>query len=216
MTARIRHRLAAASAMWVPVAALVLLAGVWSPAFAQEAPTEYYVEGGLDFSHFNNDYGNGNGQWLAFILSQRANYSLRFDVSHAARWGDEGYGGGLLAQKFIGRLMLGAGASGGGGRFIYPTYRVDASVGYGFLPEGNLQVILAYLHEQSKVENYYDRGSISANYYMNSHWIFGGFFNYDVGQPGDTVTKSIGLGATWYTWKKRYIGGLVSYGDVNY
>jgi len=214
--AHIRYRRIGSRALWAVVAALVLAAATFAPASAQEAPTVYYVEGGLDFSHFSDPYGNGNGQWLVFILSQPANYSLRFDLSRAERWGDEGVGGGLLAQKFIDRLTLGASVSGGGGKFIYPDYRVDASVGYGFLAEGNLQITLAYLHEQSKAENSYDRGAVSANYYMKSHWIFGGYFNYDVGQPGDTVTKSIGLGATWYTWQKRYIGGMASYGDVNY
>jgi len=202
--------------LWVAVAAVLAVAAACTPAAAQEAPTNYYVEGGLDFSHFTHDNGNGNGQWLVLILSQPAKHTLRFDLSRAERWDDEGVGGGLLLNKYVGRLTLGAGASGGSGNFIYPEYRVDASVGYGFLAKGNLKIVLGYLHEQSKAENSYSRMAISANYYMNSHWIFGGFFNYDVGQPGDTVTKSMGLGATWFTWQKRYIGGLFSYGDVNY
>jgi YaiO family outer membrane protein len=198
----------------VLVAALLLAACV--PAAAQQGKNVYYLEGGVDFSHFSNDYGNGNGQWVTFILSQPANYNLRFDLSRAERWGDQGVGGGLLFTKFVGRLTLGAGASGGSGDFIYPDYRVDATAGYAFLPKGNLQISLGYLHEQSKAENSYDRMSISANWYVNSHWIFGGYFNYDIGQPGDTVTKTVGLGATWYTWQKRYIGGMIVYGDVNY
>jgi YaiO family outer membrane protein len=186
-----------------------------TPAAAQ-APNTYYIEGGLDLAHFSDNYGNGNGQWLVFILSQPANYNLRFDLSRAQRWGDRGVGGGLSFSKYLDRLTLAAGASGGSGDFIYPEYRLEASVGYGLLPQGNLLVMLGYLHDQSKVDNYFDRVALSANWYMDSHWIFGGFFNYDIGQPGDTVTMSLGLGATWFTWKKRYIGGTVTYGDVNY
>jgi YaiO family outer membrane protein len=207
----------------VVTAALLAAAAACAPAMAQGPSNVYYAEVGVDFAHFSDPYGNGNGQWLAFILSQPANYSLRFDVSRSQRWDDEGVGGGVQFQKFLGRLMLGAGASGGSADFIYPRYRVDATVGYNFLSEGNLQLALGYLHEQSQFDEvFFDRISLAANYYLNSHWIFGGFFNYDIGHPKDpvtnknTVTKSIGLGATWFTWQKRYIGGLATYGDVNY
>ncbi len=196
--------------------ALVVAAALHAPAAAQESNNVYYVEGGLDFAHFTDDIGNGNAQWVAFILSQPANYSLRFDLSRADRWGDRGAGGGVQFTKYFPRVNLGAGISGGGGDFIYPEYRFDAFAGYSFLTEANLNITLGYLHEQSKAANYYDRISVSATWYMNSHWILGGFFNYDMGQPDDNITKSMGLGLTWFTWQERYIGGQFSYGDVNY
>jgi hypothetical protein len=164
-----------APAPWVIVAAMVFIIAAFNPASAQEAPTVFYFEGGVDFSHFTDGYGDGNGQWLVFILSQPANYSLRFDLSRVDRWGDEGVGDGILAQKFIDRLTLGAGASGGSGDFIYPEYRVDASVGYGFLAEGNLQIILGYLHEQSKAENSYDRMAV---WFTWQKRYIGGQFSY--------------------------------------
>ena len=119
--------------------------------------------------------------------------------------------------------MVGGAVSGGDAKYIYPEYRVNAAVGYNFLAKSNLQVVLGYLHEQSQFSQvYFDRVSIAAQYYSGLHWLFGGFFNYDIGHPDDpatnepTTSKSIGLGATWYTWEKRYIGALAAYGDVNY
>jgi hypothetical protein len=204
------------SSVWTSLLVTVVIAVAFSPASAQEVPYRYYLEGGVDYAHYTNDVGSGNGQWLAFILSKPANFDLRLDLGRAERWEDEGIGVGAAFTKYLGRVRLGAGAATGTADFIQPEYRLSAFAGYNFLAEGNLIVILGYLREQSKAENYFDRIELGVTYYANEHWILGGYFHYTIGQPGDTITKTIAASATWFTWEERYIGALVEWGDINY
>jgi hypothetical protein len=204
------------ASVWTLLLAVVVIAAAFSPASAQEVPYRYYLEAGVDFAHFTNDVGNGNGQWVAFILSKPANFDLRLDVGRAERWDDEGIGVGAAFTKYLDRVRLGVGAATGSADFIQPEYRFSGFAGYNFLAEGNLIVVLGYLREQSKAENYFDRIELGVTYYANEHWIYGGYFHYTIGQPGDTITKTIAAGVTWFTWEKRFIGGLVEWGDVNY
>jgi YaiO family outer membrane protein len=199
------------------VIAAVAVVTACSTVSAQTPPLGYYVEGGLDFSYFTNDYGLGNNEWMAFILSRPADFSLRLDAGRSERFNDVGIGGGALFTKFFPHGWNAAfGASGGHSRYILPKYRLDASVGKAFLPEGNLQISLGYAHVQFNSPNYFDRISPAVSWWANDHWIFGGYFNYDIGQPGDTATKYGGVGATWFTWEERYIGAQVAGGKINY
>jgi YaiO family outer membrane protein len=185
-------------------------------AYAQEAPITKYVEGGVDVGYYTN-YGWGNAEWAAFILSRSGDFNLRFDLGRSERFYDVGIGGGaILTKYFSNRWQASLGASGGTGKFILPKYRIDLGVGRAFLPDGNLIISVGYTHNQFKAPNYFDRISPSFSWWANDHWIFGGYFNYDIGQPGDTKTLYGGLGATWYTWQERFIGLEFAGGDINY
>jgi YaiO family outer membrane protein len=175
-----------------------------------------YLEAGAGYAHFTDGVGDGNDQTVAFILSKEATWQLRLDAGRAARWGDEGLGFGAMFTAYHNTWSFGVGAATGTGEYIFPEYVVSATIGKGFLAEGNLLASLTYAHDQSKGENYFDRIGGALTWYANNHWIYGGYFNYDMGQPGSTVTMSGGLGATWFTWQERYIGVTLQYGDVNY
>jgi YaiO family outer membrane protein len=201
------------------IAALIvpLLAGGANAQEEETPPLSKYVEVGAGFAHFTGDVGNGNDQFVSFIVAREWSYQLRLDAGRAERWGDEGLGIGAMFTAYLGsRLSVGVGASTGSGDFIFPEYRVDAAVGVSLLEERNLQLTAGYVHQQSKGENYFDRIAASLTWYAGNHWIYGGYFNYDIGEPGTTITMSGGLGATWFNWQERYIGVLVEYGDVNY
>jgi YaiO family outer membrane protein len=234
-----RRKLTGAIALLLLILVLVILLSLVSQASAQESakvdsvaavevdtpaepeepgvPLTKYVEVGIGYSYFTNDVGEGNDQFAAFILAREQSWQLRLDGGRAERWGDSGYGIGAMFTKYLAsRWSVAAGANTGSGEFIFPEYRVSAMVGVALLKERNLQVTLGYVHDQSKGENYFDRIAASATWYSGSHWIYGGYFNYDIGEPGTTITASGGLGATWFNWQKRYIGFLVEYGDINY
>lgn len=184
---------------------------------AERPPVVRFFEAGVDFTHFTNDYGNGNGQSMSYSRSREYEYLLRFDVGRAARFGDEGLGVGASFTKYMyRRWSAAAGLATGSGAAIFPRYRVDAWIGRAFLPDGNLQIAVGYVHEQSRGENKYDRYGCGLTWYAGAHWILGGFFNYDVGQPGNTVTQSGGAGASYGSWKRWYVGASVEFGDVSY
>ena len=214
-----RRRGGAAVIVWMTVlCALATAPGVARAAEGDALPPHTkYIEGGAEFTHFTNGFGNGNNQSVTFTISREWSYLLRFDLGRVQRFGDEGIGIGALFTSYHGKAWSsGVGVSTGSGKFILPRYRVDASLGYALLPAGNLQATIGYVHEQSKGENSYDRIAASLTWYTGAHWIVGGYFNYDVGQPGATITKSGGAGVTWFTWQKRYIGAVAEYGDVHY
>ncbi len=199
---------------------LIFLTAMTVNAAAQEdegPPLVKYLEAGLGFTHFTNEVGDGNDQFVTFILSKEWSYQLRFDAGRAERWGDSGLGVGAMFTTYLDRSWsFAVGAATGSSEFIFPEYLVSATIGKGLLAEGNLLASLTWVHDQSKGENYYDRIGGSLTWYQGSHWIYGAYFNYDMGQPGSTVTMSGGLGATWFNWQQRYIGATLQYGDINY
>jgi len=197
---------------------LLTVTGVLAADDEESSPPDTrYLEAGTSFTHFTSDLQDGNTQSLALIFSRDWSYLLRLDAGRSARWGDEGFGFGTLFTTYFARSWsVEVGVSTGSGEFILPDYRVDLSVGKAFLQQRNLLTSIRYVREQSKGLNYYDRMAASLTWWASNHWIFGGHFNYDIGQPGDTVTKSGGLEVTWFNWKQRFIGAAVELGDINY
>ncbi len=184
---------------------------------AEVHPAVTYAEAGADFTHFTNDYGNGNDQFLAILFSREWSYLLRFDFGRSERFGDSGLGVGASFTGYLtGRWRVRAGINTGSGEFILPRYRLSAAVGRAFLGERNLTAEIEYVRDQSKGENYYDRVATSFIWYAGSHWMLSAYFNHDTGQPGSTRTMSGVAGLTWYRWRDRHIGGTIEYGDVNY
>jgi len=180
-------------------------------------PVVRFFEAGAEFTRFTNDYGNGSGQFMSYSMSRENEFLLRFDMGRAARFGDEGLGfGASFTKYFYGRWSAAAGVSTGSGTAVFPRYRLDAWIGRAFLREANLQITAGYVHEQSMGENKFDRYGCGLTWYAGPHWIWGGFFNYDVGQPGNTVTQSGGAGVTYGNWKEWYVGTSVEFGDVSY
>jgi YaiO family outer membrane protein len=207
------------------IAVLAIAVG-WGvmPAAAQETgegdagpPVVLGLRVGAGYTHYTKTHPDGNAQFARLTLSAEGAYSLWFDGGRVEHYGEEAWGYGLAFRYQLPHgWWLGAGAGTGTGQVIFPEYRVDATLGHAFLRDDNLHVSASYTHEQSKVENSYDRIALGARWWTGPHWIVGGHFNYDIGQPGDTITKSGGLGVTWYTWLERYIGGTIFYGDINY
>jgi len=181
------------------------------------APAIRYLEAGASYTHFTDDLEDGNTQFLSLLFSQDWSYQLRFDAERSARWSDAGFGVGASFTKYFGgSWSVGVGAGTGSGKYILPDYRFNASVGKAFLQKRNLLASIGYVHEQSKGPNYYDRIAPSLSWWAGDHWVFGGHFNYDIGQPGNTSTRSGGLEVTWFNWQKRFIGVVFELGDVNY
>jgi len=200
---------------------LIMLTASISTAAADDEETGAagirYLEAGTSYTHFTNDLEDGNTQFLSLLFSRERSYQLRVAAERSSRWGDSGFGFGALFTTYFARSWsVGVGASTGSGKFILPDYRIDASIGKAFLPQRNLLASVGFVHEQSKGPNYYDRIAPSLQWWAGSHWIFGGFFNYDIGQPGDTSTKSGGLEVTWFDWQQHFVGLVVELGDVNY
>jgi len=216
------QRLAVLTRLFVVISMATLGSASLSVADEQEGagpgpPTVTYIEAGADFTHFTNDYGNGNNQFLAVLFDREWSYLLRFDLGRSERFGDTGLGAGASFTGYLTRRWSArAGINTGSGEFILPRYRLSAAIGRAFLAERNLNAEIGYIHDQSRGENSFDRIAPSVIWYAGSHWMLSAYFNYDIGQPGSTKTMSGILGVTWYRWRDRHIGGTLEYGDVNY
>lgn len=182
-----------------------------------ENPLTRIIEVGGDYGRYSDDLGSGNSQFVRFSISKPDVYTWRFITGRAYRFQDEGYDIGASYTRYLpDGINLSLGFSAGTGEVISPEYRVDISIGMAFLKKDNLLASVGYTRTQSKAENRSDGLGLGLTYYVDDHWILGASGRYDIGQPGETVSTSGGLGITYGVYRKRYIGAAIEFGDVSY
>ncbi|KPL17958.1 MAG: hypothetical protein AMJ92_10185 [candidate division Zixibacteria bacterium SM23_81] len=182
-----------------------------------EVPLTRVIEVGGDYGHYSDDLGSTNSQFLRFSIAKPDVYTWRFVTGRAYRFKDEAFDIGVSYTRYLpDGISLSLGISTGTGEVISPEYRVDASIGMAFLEKDNLLASVGYTRSQSKAENRSDGVGLGLTYYMDDHWILSASGRYDIGQPGETVSTSGGLGITYGVYRKRYIGAAVEFGDVSY
>lgn len=198
---------------------LALTAGLAALCAGAGASAEPYVrtlEVGAGLSRYTDGLGQGNGQSASLRLAKENDHSWAFETGRQERFGEAAWGIGISHTRFVRTATsLTAGLSTGTGDYLFPEYRFDARVDQGVLSEKNLVLSASYTRIQSKQENSSDGFGLGAVWWL-PHWVLEGHTLYDIGHPGDAVSKSWGLGATWYLWKKTYLGAAVSGGQVSY
>jgi YaiO family outer membrane protein len=211
------------------VAFLLLISGALKPAAAESTkdsepdapeavqtnnagapdsdPRSYSLELGGGYSH-----GYTNGGFARFSFWEPGEYAVRFDFGVLSGFGEStaAFGGtymhhlnydttvsvglatstGPLAPKFLGSVA-----------FNRPFFDVGFSFGYARYEWGG--------------------GAYSNDVWVGaerwfSHWIVGGSVTHSRGQPGDIAGTRVGLGVTYYVWRKTYIGVGVDFGDEDY
>ena len=203
---------------------LLVAAGVFESSCGQEKedqtpenPLTRVIEVGGDYGRYSDDMGSANSQFLRFSITKPDVYTWRFVTGRAYRFKDEGYDIGASYTRYLpDGVSLSLGFSTGTGEVISPDYRVDASIGMAFLKKDNLLASVGYTRTQSKAENRSDGFGLGLTYHVDDHWILGASGRYDIGQPGETVSTSGGLGITYGVYRKRYIGAAIEFGDVSY
>ncbi len=174
------------------------------------------AEIGNGFSRYTDNYGPGNGQFMRLNLVKDKDHSWLFETGRDHRFGETSLGFGLSHGRHVAEATsVSAGISSGTGDFLAPKYRFDCRVDQGVLKEKNLVLSASYTRIQSKQENSSSGFGAGAVLWL-AHWVLEGRYLYDIGQPGDAVSKSWGLGATWYLYKKTYIGAGIDGGQVSY
>lgn len=198
---------------------LALLAGGFvlpGGAGAADVPYTRTIEVGAGISRYTDGLGQGNGQNARVLLDKEKDHSWSFETGRQERFGESAWGIGVSHTRFVrSTTSLTAGLSTGTGDYLFPEYRFDAHVDQGVLSEKNLVLSASYTRIQSKQENSSDGFGAGAVWWL-PHWVLEGHYLYDIGHPGDAISKSWGLGATWYLWKKTYLGAGIEGGQVSY
>lgn len=192
----------------VTIAIMLALAG--SPARAERT-----LEVGLERAIYSGAIQNGFSQFAAYSWSEGPLWTFRLDVSHDARFGDEGFGAGLGATRSLGKFRLNAGLSSGTSDVIHPEYRCDLGLSRDLLLPG-LQATVGYTRLQSKGENSADGFAAGLNYWFGGHWILGASGRHEIGHPGDTTSESADLSLTWFRWQRLYLGAGYRFGAISY
>lgn len=199
----------------------VLIGGLAAPppALAQEAAAEppaplvQVISGGAGYSEFTRGYGDAHHIFARYSIERPYDWRWQFDVGSQARFDDNSFDFGVAFTKFLwGETHLTLGASSGTGDYIASEYRFDVSLAQPIL--GSL-LRLGYTREQSKAENYRDGFGVGLERWF-PHWIVGAHWRYDIGYPGETISRTVGFGVTYFTWERFYIGVGVELGDVSY
>jgi YaiO family outer membrane protein len=186
------------------------------PAAVRPAPAPplvQAVEVGGGFGAYDNGFGASNQQFLRYRVSRTDDFSFSADLGREQRFGDVTLRGGVIATKSLANgLTFNAAWSAGSGDVIAPRYRFDLGVTQ---PIHGVLTTVTYTRLQSKTVNASDAYTIGAVRWF-SRWIVQGYGRIEVGSPGHTVSTSAMVGATWYRWKKIYVGADLAFGHVSY
>ncbi len=171
------------------------------------------LEVGAGYGSFSDDLGEAHGQFGRFTLEKPEHYRWQLEVGTQSRFGDSSLGFGTSFTSFLsGDASMTIGFSTGTGEFLAPDYRVDISAS---VPILTIVVTPGYAHEQSKAENRLDSFTVGLQRWF-PHWILDAFGRYDIGYPGETISRSAGFGITYYVWQKTYLGAGIEFGDISY
>lgn len=186
------------------------------PAAVQPAPAPPIVQAievGGGAGAYDNGFGASNQQFFRYRVSRIGDFSLSADLGREQRFDDLTLRGGVMATKSLANgLTFNAGWSAGSGDVIAPRYRFDLGVTQSI---HDVLTTFTYTRLQSKTANASDSYTIGAVRWF-SQWIVQGYARIEVGSPGHTVSTSAMVGATWYRWKKIYIGADLAFGHVSY
>jgi YaiO family outer membrane protein len=170
----------------------------------------------IEISSSNGSYtGNLNeadGQSLRLSLGKYNRYRWVFDFGRQHRFGESSVGGGVTYFRTFHRdvtLSLGGGSGTG---VLSPQY----SLGFSIMKSlGGVVTSVGYQRSQSKVENASDSFSLGFTRWQ-SHWIINTSTRLDVGHPGNTVSPGIGMGLTYYVYRKTYLSAGADFSRVSY
>ena len=198
-----------------PLVIPVLLLCLGTTARADDWSKVFEV--GAALGAYNNDYGNSDFEFARFVVA-KANFNvIRVELSRASRFDDQGFGYGAWYSQYLPRgWMVMVGASAGTGDFIYPEHEYDAAVTKSMLERKNLFLTVFYARNHSKLANSFDRLGVNVEYRPGEHWILSANLRNERGHPGGADSPGGGIDAIWGTYRKRYFGGGIDYGDVAY
>jgi YaiO family outer membrane protein len=181
-----------------------------------DTPYVRSAEIGAGLSRYTGNLGQGNGQFLRLGFVKENDHRWLFETGRSERFGESSIGFGASYGRHVAKATaLTVGLSSGTGEYLAPEYRFDFRVEQGVLKDRNLVLSAGYIRVQSKQENSSDGFAAGAVLWL-PHWVLEANTLYDIGHPGDAISKSWGMGATWYLYKKTYIGAGISGGAVSY
>ncbi len=202
------------------VVLLVALTGSATVAFGQDSLPRNDVDqafelgaslGRYDFDN-SDDTSGFNTQFARYSRTRPGRDTWRTDVGRQGRFDESSLDLGASYTRYLGATSLTAGLSGGTNKLISNQYRFDLGVAHsiaGFIARAG------YMRAQSHGDNSSDGWSLGVTRWL-PHWILSAGYRLDFGHPGDTQSPTYNLGATYYIWRKTYLGAGVSWGGVSY
>jgi len=213
-----RRMVGTAVCLWllIPAAPARLAAQTTEPlpaAPSSQPPLVHSIELGFGIGGYDRGLGGSNDQFVRYRVSRTDDFALVVDGGHEHRFAEDTARAGVWVSKTLrDGPTISAGWSSGTGQVLAPRYRVDFGVMHAI---NGVLTTATYTRVQSKTSNASNGVSVSAVRYFEQ-WIVSGNARVDVGSPGRTVSPSVGFGATWYRWKRLYVGADVTWGSVSY
>ena len=174
------------------------------------------LEFGASLGRYDFDNSSENSaydaQFIRYARSRPAVDSWLVDAGRQHRFDQSSLDLGLGYTRYLGKTGLSAGISGGTNKVLSHEYRIGLGVSH---PLAGFITRLDYTKSQSHGENRSDSWGLGVTRWF-SHWILGGGYRFDIGQPGSTESASYNFGITYYQWRRTYLGAGVQTGDVSY
>lgn len=179
----------------------------------EEGPVlERTASAGFGAGKYTGDTNPNNGQFVKVTFNLPGKHSYAVDVGRQQRFGQTGYGiGGNYTKVLDAATSLTVGGNTGTSDLL-PYYRLGVT-GIRSLAGNVVSAGLSY--EKSKV-GIKSTGLHAGISRWLAHWILAAGGSVYFGSPGDTTSPSLSLSATWYNWKRIYVGAGITFGRVSY
>lgn len=176
-------------------------------------PRDYSIEAGVAIGSYPDE--TAHSEFASLAVSRPFKDTWRFSASHDKRFENSGIGlGAGYSRYWSSGYNISVGLSTGTSEGIHPRYAIGLTGGKNVLP--NLLVSVSYLRWQSRIDSRSDGFMVGATWYALAHWIVGGGFRADLGQPGSQWSFSGDFGVTYAVYRNTYIGLGVTFADVAY
>jgi len=176
------------------------------------AEVVHSIEIGGGWARYLDGDEDANGEFLRLSRSVAAEYDLRLDLGRQQRFGATTWGIGASVKRFLDSgadVTLGLATSTGE---LAPELSASLSVGRPLL---GLGARLGVAHSEWEEDARTDELFAGLERWF-AHWIVGGSLHWYRNEPGPETTWGGGVGVTWYTWRRTYVGVGADFGNVRY
>jgi hypothetical protein len=189
--------------------------GLMTPASAADAPSDAdtplirTVEVGGAHGRYTETDERSNAEFLRMSWARPSTWDLRVDAGRQERFGATTYGGGVIYGLHVApRTRVAFGMAGSTGE-LSPLFSTSVSVTH---PWMGLGLTAGAAHSEWEGDARTEELSVGIVRWL-PHVILGGGLRYYFADPGDNTVAG-GIGATYYIWRKTYVGVGYDAGDL--
>jgi len=173
---------------------------------------ERTLTAGLGWGKYHGDPNPNNGQFVSVTFNRPGKHSYAVDVGRQQRFTQTGYGIGANYTHILDAATSVTVGGNTGTSDLLPYYRLGVT-GTRSLAGNVVSAGLSYEKSKVGIKSTGIHAGISR---WLAHWILNAGGSVYFGNPGNTTSPSLNLSATWYNWKKIYVGAGITFGRVSY